>query len=66
MPEITFFTVYLIVGLGCAIANWADDFNHGRPTAGWGECLMIVLVGPIAAVADLGIKLLEMVRGKRK
>lgn len=66
MPELTFLTVYLIIGLGCALANWADDFNHGRPQPSWGECLMVVLVGPIAAVADLGVKLLELVRGDRK
>lgn len=66
MPELSFITVYLIIGLGCAIANWADDFNHGRPQPSLGECLMVVLIGPIAAVADLGLKLVEFVRGGRK
>ena len=66
MPEIGFFTVYLIVGIGCAIANWADDFNHGRPQPSWGECLMVVLFGPVAGLADLGVYLVEFLRGGRK
>ena len=63
--EISFLTLYLILGVGCALAQWADDFNHGRPTAGWGEYLMIVTLGPIAAVADLFINVAERISAWR-
>ena len=58
-------TVYLILGVGCALAQWADDFNHGRPLPGWGEYLMIVALGPIAAVADLIISIGERISARR-
>jgi len=57
--EISFLTLYLILGVGCALAQWAEEFNHGRPPPGWGELLMIVTLGPIAAVADLFISIGE-------
>ena len=63
--EISFFTLYLILGVGCALASWADDFNHGRPLPGWGEYLMIVALGPIAAVADLVISIGERISARR-
>ena len=63
--EISFFTLYLILGVGCALAQWADDFNHGRPLPGWGEYLMIVTLGPIAAVADLIISIGERISAWR-
>ena len=63
--EISFLTLYLILGVGCALASWADDFNHGRPLPGWGEYLMIVTLGPIAAVADLFISIGERISAWR-
>ena len=63
--EISFLTLYLILGVGCALASWADDFNHGRPLPGWGEYLMIVTLGPIAAVADLFISIVERISAWR-
>jgi hypothetical protein len=63
--EISFLTLYLILGVGCALAQWADDFNHGRPLPGWGEYLMIVALGPIAAVADLVISIGERISAWR-
>ena len=63
--EVSFFTLYLILGIGCALSQWADDFNHGRPLPGWGEYLMIVALGPIAAVADLIISIGERISAWR-
>ena len=63
--EVSFLTLYLILGVGCALASWADDFNHGRPLPGWGEYLMIVALGPIAAVADLIISIGERISAWR-
>ena len=63
--EVSFLTLYLILGVGCALAQWADDFNHGRPLPGWGEYLMIVALGPIAAVANLIISIGERVSAWR-
>ena len=63
--EVSFLTLYLILGVGCALSQWADDFNHGRPTAGWGEYLMIVTLGPIAAVAGLIISIGERISAWR-
>jgi len=57
--EISFLTLYLILGVGCALAQWAEEFNHGRRPPSWGELLMIVTLGPIAAVADLFISIGE-------
>ena len=65
MPELSFITVYLILGVGCALASWADDFNHGRRPPSWGELLMIVTLGPIAAVADLIISIGERISARR-
>lgn len=65
MPEFSFVTLYLILGVGCALAQWAEDFNHGRPLPGWGEYLMIVALGPIAAVADLIISIGERISARR-
>lgn len=65
MPEFSFLTLYLILGVGCALAQWAEDFNHGRPLPGWGEYLMIVALGPIAAVADLIISIGERISARR-
>ena len=59
MPEFSFLTLYLILGVGCALAQWAEEFNHGRRPPSWGELLMIVTLGPIAAVADLFISIGE-------
>jgi hypothetical protein len=66
MPEFSFVTLYLILGAGCALAQWADDFNHGRPLPGWGEYLMIVTLGPVAAVADLFISIGERISAWRQ
>jgi len=63
--EISFVTLYLILGVGCALAQWADDFNHGRRPPSWGELLMIVTLGPIAAVADLFISIGERISARR-
>jgi hypothetical protein len=63
--EVSFLTLYLILGVGCALASWADDFNHGRPLPGWGEYLMIVALGPIAAAADLTISIGERISAWR-
>ena len=63
--EISFFTLYLILGIGCALSQWADDFNHGRRPPSWGELLMIVTLGPIAAVADLIISIGERISARR-
>ena len=65
MPELSFFTVYLILGIGCALAQWAEEFNHGRRPPSWGELLMIVALGPIAAVADLTISIAERISAWR-
>lgn len=64
--EVSFVTLYLILGVGCALAQWAEDFNHGRPLPGWGEYLMIVALGPIAAVADLIISIGERITSARR
>jgi len=64
--EISFLTLYLILGVGCALAQWAEEFNHGRPLPGWGEYLMIVALGPIAAVADLTISIGERISAWRQ
>ena len=63
--EISFFTLYLILGIGCALSQWADDFNHGRRPPSWGELLMIVTLGPVAAVADLTISIGERISARR-
>jgi hypothetical protein len=63
--EVSFLTLYLILGVGCALSQWADDFNHGRRPPSWGELLMIVTLGPIAAVADLIISIGERVSAWR-
>jgi len=65
MPELSFVTVYLILGIGCALAQWAEEFNHGRRPPSWGELLMIVTLGPIAAVADLIISIGERISAWR-
>ena len=63
--EVSFLTLYLILGVGCALAQWADDFNHGRSLSGWGEYLMIVTLGPVAAVADLILSIAERISAWR-
>jgi len=63
--EVSFLTLYLILGVGCALSQWADDFNHGRRPPSWGELLMIVTLGPIAAVADLTISIGERISARR-
>ena len=65
MPEFSFLTLYLILGVGCALALWAEEFNHGRRPPSWGELLMIVALGPIAAVADLTISIGERISARR-
>ena len=65
MPELSFVTVYLILGVGCALAQWAEEFNHGRQPPGWGELLMIVTLGPIAAAVDLFISIVERISAWR-
>ena len=65
MPEFSFLTLYLILGVGCALARWAEEFNHGRRPPSWGELLMIVTLGPIAAAADLIISIGERVSAWR-
>jgi hypothetical protein len=63
--EVSFLTLYLILGIGCALSQWADDFNHGRRPPSWGELLMIVTLGPIAAMADLTISIAERISAWR-
>ena len=63
--EVSFLTLYLILGVGCALAQWAEEFNHGRQPPGWGELLMIVTLGPVAAVADLTISIGERISARR-
>jgi len=63
--EISFLTLYLILGVGCALAQWAEEFNHGRRPPSWGELLMIVTLGPVAAVADLILSIAERISAWR-
>ena len=52
--EINVLTIYLILGIGCALASWAEDFQRpdDAPLNFW-EYVFIVTLGPVFAVFEL-------------
>lgn len=58
--EINALTIYLILGVGCALASWAEDFQHPheKPLQFW-EYVFIMLFGPILAAINLAMLVRE-------
>jgi len=58
--EINALTVYLILGVGCALASWAEDFQHpNEKRLQFWEYVFIMLFGPILAAINLAMLVRE-------
>jgi uncharacterized membrane protein YhaH (DUF805 family) len=58
--EINALTVYLILGVGCALASWAEDFQNSNVNhLQFWEYVFIMLFGPILAVINLAMLVRE-------
>ena len=54
--EINALTVYFTLGIACARASWAEDFQHPDETPlNFWEYVFIVALGPVFAVFELVI-----------
>lgn len=56
MIELNILTLYAILGVGCALASWAEDFQRPDETPlNFWEYVFIVALGPVFAVFELVI-----------
>lgn len=54
MLEVNILTVYLILGVSCALASWAEDFQRPDETSlNFWEYVFIICLGPVFAVFEL-------------
>jgi len=51
--EVNALTVYLILGIACALASWAEDYNTHEDRLTFWEFVFIVCLGPVFAVFEL-------------
>jgi hypothetical protein len=51
--EIDALTVYLALGLACALASWAEDYNTHEDRLTLWEFVFIIFLGPVFAVFEL-------------
>ena len=58
--EINALTVYLILGIGCALASWAEDFqNPNEKRLHFWEYVFIITLGPVLAALTLALLVRE-------
>ena len=60
--EIDVLTVYLALGLACARASWAEDYNNHEDRLTVWEMVFIVCLGPVFAVFELVALVRQRVR----
>ena len=53
--ELNALTVYLILGVGCALASWAEDYNTHSDRLTFWEYAFIIFLGPVFAVFELAL-----------
>lgn len=53
--EINALTVYFMLGIACALASWAEDYNTHTDRLTFWEFVFIVCLGPVFAVFELVI-----------
>ena len=51
--EINALTVYFMLGIACALASWAEDYNTHTDRLTFWEFVFIVCFGPVFAVFEL-------------
>ena len=51
--EINALTVYLTLGVACALASWAEDYNTHEDRLTFWEFVFIIFLGPVFAVFEL-------------
>lgn len=51
--EINALTVYFTLGVACALASWAEDYNTHTDRLTFWEFVFIVCLGPVFAVFEL-------------
>ena len=51
--EINTLTVYFTLGIACALASWAEDYNTHTDRLTFWEFVFIVCLGPVFAVFEL-------------
>ena len=51
--EINALTVYLTIGVACALASWAEDYNTHEDRLTLWEFVFIIFLGPVFAVFEL-------------
>ena len=58
--EINALTVYLILGVGCALASWAEEFQNPHEKRLHSlEYMFIVTLGPVLAAINLAMLVRE-------
>jgi hypothetical protein len=58
--EINALTVYLILGIGCALASWAEEFQNPHEKRLHSlEYMFIVTLGPVLAAINLAMLVRE-------
>jgi hypothetical protein len=58
--EINALTIYLILGVGCALASWAEDFqNPNEKRLHFWEYVFIITLGPVLAAINLTLLVRE-------
>ena len=51
--EINALTVYFTLGIACALASWAEDYNTHEDRLTLWEFVFIIFLGPVFAVFEL-------------
>jgi len=58
--EINVLTIYLILGIGCALASWAEEFQNPHEKRLHSlEYMFIVTLGPVLAAINLAMLVRE-------
>lgn len=58
--EINALTIYLILGVGCALASWAEEFQQPEEKRlHFWEYVFIITLGPVLAAINLALLVRE-------
>jgi hypothetical protein len=64
--EINALTVYLALGIVCALAMWAEDFENRRDTFNVWEYVLIITLGPALAAINLILLVCERIKNRKQ
>lgn len=64
--EINALTVYLALGIVCALAMWAEDFENKRDTFNVWEYVLIITLGPALTTINFVLMVRERFKNRKQ